>query len=813
MFDDQAFTVSVADGSPLPISFTLENLTTGITDPTSIVWGADERLYVGTQGGTIHALTVDDDYNLVSSQTINTIAGLSNMSVLGLAFSPFEAPGVVRLYVSHSQLYANGGTCFAGFSPYSGQISILEGPDFDTLEALITELPVSNHDHGINGLDFDHNGDLYICLGGNTNAGVPACPIGDLPESPLSGAVIKAEISRRDFNGQIVYVETASGAVNQDQVFGNIVDLDDDPAIHVFSYGHGLRNPYDLVFTTQSLLFATDNGPNVGFGPASTGPSSQGPDPGHPDELCLIEFWRYYGHPNRNRGRFDYRQNVYHHEVDPEIIGVFTQQITGYSSSTNGIVEYRSATFNQAMRGDLVAQRLNSSTYRITLAADGRSVIGQVNFPVSLGSLDLTTAPGGVVLGAAHGLDKVVIAKPNETAPGMRAYDIFPWRAPAAGGNSFVIGGKNFGTLSSTTVTLGGVATTLTSVTPTRIRGVIPASSNPTRKLLDVIVTVGSDSRLLPKAFRYLSPQGSEPYGWRFGPSLPVALGEVASGIINGVLYVIGEGDPATLAYDLTSQTWSIPRNLAPRPFAGHHHMAEVVDGKLVLLGGLGSGSPGTVQIYDPVADSWSLGTPMPWAGGSCSSVLLDGEIYVSGGIVGSGTVTTFAKYNPAIDSWTPLADMPAGRNHAAAETDGSKMYVFGGRGPGSGDGNFVANGFANVQVYDPATNTWESSDDAGSTLAPLPQARGGTGTAVFIEGEFYVMGGETLNGPGATPTHCYDRVDIYDPVTNTWRIGPVMPVALHGLNPVLHNNFIYVAGGGTQAGNSQSTVFEIYAP
>ena len=192
---------------------------------------------------------------------------------------------------------------------------------------------------------------------------------------------------------------------------------------------------------------------------------------------------------------------------------------------------------------------------------------------------------------------------------------------------------------------------------------------------------------------------------------------------------------------------------------------------------------------------------------------MINGEIYVAGGIVSGSTVIDAAKYNPATNTWTLLAPMPQGRNHAASATDGQKWYVFGGRGPGSGDGNFVANGFDTVQIYDPSTDTWTSSLDPGSTLAPLPQARGGMGKAVYYDGEFYVIGGETATGAGATQNNVYDRVDIYNPSTNTWRLGAPMPTARHGIFPLLYGRRIHVAGGGLNAGGSSSALLEIYIP
>jgi N-acetylneuraminic acid mutarotase len=299
---------------------------------------------------------------------------------------------------------------------------------------------------------------------------------------------------------------------------------------------------------------------------------------------------------------------------------------------------------------------------------------------------------------------------------------------------------------------------------------------------------------------------------WSSATPMPVALGEVASGLIAGKLYVVGEGSPVTLAYDTTARTWT-STGLATRPFPGNHHVAEVVGGKLYLFGGLGGGSEGKVQIYDPTTNQWTQGAPMPFAAGSSSSAVIGDHVYVSGGIVGSSTTAQAARYTPATNTWVNIAPMPQGRNHAAAESDGSKMFVFGGRGPGSGDGNVVANGFDTVQIYDPVTNTWVSSLDSGSTLKPLPQARGGMGTAVFTNGEFWVMGGETSTGAGATTDGVYNRVDVYNPTTNTWRSGPPMPTARHGIYPVLNGTQIHVAGGGVKSGFSSSTVHEVLKP
>jgi len=303
---------------------------------------------------------------------------------------------------------------------------------------------------------------------------------------------------------------------------------------------------------------------------------------------------------------------------------------------------------------------------------------------------------------------------------------------------------------------------------------------------------------------------GALPETWDGLPSMPVALGEVAGGVVGGALYLVGEGSGATLRQDLGTGAWR--SDLAQRPYRGHHHAAEVLGGRLYLFGGLGSGA-GRTQIFDPAANRWTTGADMPFAAGSSSSAVIGGKVYVAGGIVGTATTDRTAVYDPATNRWTQLAPMPAGRNHAASGTDGRRLFVFGGRGPGSGDRNEVANGFATVQVYDPATNRWSTSDDPASGLRPLPQARGGMGRAVNVGGELLVMGGETRNGAGATSAGVYARVDRYDPVAGTWRQGTPMPTPRHGIYPVALAGRVVVAGGGTQAGFSSAAVVEVYNP
>ena len=488
----------------VPINFTTPQVVANMTLPTQGTWGPDGRLYVGSVTGEIKAYTFDDNYNTIATQTIGTIAGLSNHNILGIAFNPYDATGQPKIYISHSQLFANGGGDIpaGSFAPYSGQVSVLTGPNFLTFTPLITGLPVSNHDHGVNGLTFDDAGNLLIAVGSSTNAGIPSTPLGALPESPFSAAILKATITKPNFNGSIGYVDPATGQTNNNQIFGGNVNV--QPGVDVSVYASGFRNPFDIVWTTKGLLYGLDNGPNNIFGAASTSATTQGPDPDNPDELNLIVEGLYYGHPNRNRGRSSAIQNVYYGPNTASIPGVYKSPLTTIDSSTNGIDEYRATTFNSQLRGNLLGQKFNGILYDFALSPDGMQVATST-LPNNPTGLDIVTGPGGALISVDYQDNYITVSKPIDAAAvGVTAYDIFPWRSPAAGGGSFIIGGVNFGNLTNTTVKIGGQTAILTAVSPTRIKGFLPANSTGATGLLDIAILSAGQTSVVPQGFKYL---------------------------------------------------------------------------------------------------------------------------------------------------------------------------------------------------------------------------------------------------------------------------------------------------------------------
>eukprot|EP00043_Microstomoeca_roanoka_P006425 m.62622 g.62622 ORF g.62622 m.62622 type:complete len:513 (-) comp13407_c0_seq1:714-2252(-) len=317
-------------------------------------------------------------------------------------------------------------------------------------------------------------------------------------------------------------------------------------------------------------------------------------------------------------------------------------------------------------------------------------------------------------------------------------------------------------------------------------------------------------------------------YVWEKGPSPalptpPLSLAEISAAVIGHEMIMFGDGDLGTkdnrktLTFNFKTATWDAPTANAPRPYWGDHTTVEVYQGEMYAFAGLccqsfctGCDAASKLQIYNPVEDKWRLGKPIPWnVDGAMSSALINGKIYICGGLWQDGPSPKCGVYTPATNSWSSMPDMPKPMHHSAGGTDGKKLYIFGGR----LGGNWLSKGQDDVQIFDPDTFTW--TWDKTSNIKSLPTGRTGMGKAAYLRGEFYLMGGEYFPGqdPKVLPTGTFNLVEIYNPKTNTWREGPPMPTGLHGLHPVVYNDMIYIAGGGDHIDRGTSQTFQRYVP
>ena len=131
--------------SSTPISFSTTKLM-DFVQPTSVEFGPDGKLYVGSLKGTLAKITFNSDYTSVVS-VVSAVVQLGR-AILGITFDPLDAGNPLPpVYVSSSLLFHGESKSSSGTS-INGKISRIEGANFDIIGDVVTGLPVCDLDHG-----------------------------------------------------------------------------------------------------------------------------------------------------------------------------------------------------------------------------------------------------------------------------------------------------------------------------------------------------------------------------------------------------------------------------------------------------------------------------------------------------------------------------------------------------------------------------------------------------------------------------------------------------------------------------------------
>jgi hypothetical protein len=431
------------------------------TNPTSIDFGPDGRLYVAERSGRIKAYTIARDgrnsYRVTSTQAIGAIrkianhddGGAPNSAVTGRLVTGLLATGSASLpvlYVSSSDPRA--GALDVGdvnLDTNSGVISRIRWNGTSWVRRdLVRGLPRSEEVHASNGMVLDQaTNTLYLAQGGHTNMGAPSQVFAELPEYALSGAVLSIDL---DALGALPYDlptlddPTRAGDPDPNDPFGGNDGLNQArivPGGPVQVYSPGYRNPYDIVIAGSGRMYVTDNGNNAGQGgpPVGEGPAGtctnavSEPGVAGPDTLHLITGAGYYGgYPNPTRGNtantFGGQSPVPSAnpiECDYQTPGIDRSDLATFVSSTNGLAEYTASNFGSAMKGDLLAAAWDNYLTRIQLSPDGTAVqaTGTLFSNVGQRPLDVITRADdssfpGTVWVADHAASDIVVFEPND---------------------------------------------------------------------------------------------------------------------------------------------------------------------------------------------------------------------------------------------------------------------------------------------------------------------------------------------------------------------------------------------------------------
>jgi N-acetylneuraminic acid mutarotase len=274
---------------------------------------------------------------------------------------------------------------------------------------------------------------------------------------------------------------------------------------------------------------------------------------------------------------------------------------------------------------------------------------------------------------------------------------------------------------------------------------------------------------------------------------------------IGDKLYVVAGKTPTTYEralyiYDPVADTWSQGADLIGP--AVENPAAVASGGKMYVFGGSTDPFKNAVNnasVYDPATGAWTALAPMPTRRGGATAQVIDGKIYVAGGIdVNGASLASVDVFDIATGTWSSSPAMSTRRDNAGSALLDGKLYVFGGR-TRNADGSTPADVLNTAEVFDPATGAW-------APIASMP-----TGRRVVVVGNLrgraQVMGGEKTPTGGTFP-----QVEEYNPVTDTWQsLNPMAP-GRHGAAAGTIDGKVYVAGGGITGGGSYSDAHEAFA-
>lgn len=315
------------------------------------------------------------------------------------------------------------------------------------------------------------------------------------------------------------------------------------------------------------------------------------------------------------------------------------------------------------------------------------------------------------------------------------------------------------------------------------IAGLLPALSLPPRSA--AAAPGETPDRAVAQA-SFAAPQSGT---WTSETAFPLAGVVRAWGVFfpaNGKFYVLGGRQSDVTGAEILhpreyfplGQTWAAKVTAFP-----DNQVANLVGGVLkvdakdyiVLVGGAAAGATtasSAVLVYDPILDAGVTLTTDPWPGNVSGTILpggaavLDNKLYIFGGYdIGVGMVDAIWSFDPmapAGSRWTHMsATLPTPLGYIPTATSGGSIYLLGGS-------EYVSGTLADT------TYAYRFEPGPGSivAIAPVPRAVAETRAVTQRDGKIWLLGGGRIAPNPST------EVDVYDPVSNSWSLGPPMLTA-----------------------------------
>jgi hypothetical protein len=223
------------------------------------------------------------------------------------------------------------------------------------------------------------------------------------------------------------------------------------------------------------------------------------------------------------------------------------------------------------------------------------------------------------------------------------------------------------------------------------------------------------------------------------------------------------------------------------------HQATLLLDGTVLVSGGENTWNTwhNHAQVYNPVADTWTwVGNNLSYYTAYHSAVLLpDGKVMIAGDAYSRSTVVNI--YDPVAKTFSTGGNLVRARmSHTATLLGNGRVLVYG------SDETPRADGLGTAEIYDPATRT-------SALVATPPVARYHNTATLLPSGKVMITGG-VVSGGGAGGAS--GSSEVYDPATNSWTVGGALTGSRSGHTASLLATGEVLLAGGRLSGTSLSS-------
>jgi N-acetylneuraminic acid mutarotase len=261
--------------------------------------------------------------------------------------------------------------------------------------------------------------------------------------------------------------------------------------------------------------------------------------------------------------------------------------------------------------------------------------------------------------------------------------------------------------------------------------------------------------------------------------------------------------------YKYLLDTWTLSPNAFPLNIT---YCASVVNNNYVyVLGGIGGNYELADTVYyaqlnnDGSVGVWNTTTALPTPMAGMTSIINNNYIYIFGGGVGNiedGEITNNVYYaqiniDGSIGSWiTSTSILPTGVIFPTSVVNNNYVYILGGGGNNQNITNTVY--YAQLNI-DGSVGSWTES------LSTLPTSVI-FHTSIVNNNYVYVIGGQSQTG--LSDTVYYAQLNI-DGSVGSWITTTSLPISIFGATSVVNNNYVYVICGETQSDELQTGLLD----